>query len=252
MGYSLDDLKGKVAVVTGSGRGIGKEIAEAFASVGTNVVISDIDADTAKATAEEIAKTGVETLSVVCDVSNKEQVDAMFKQAFEKWGKIDILVNNAGITMDNLFMRMKPEQFTKVLEINLTGNFYCSQAANKYMSKARQGSIINMSSVNRYGAMGQANYSASKAGVVGLSNALSQEVAKRGIRVNSVAPGFIQTPMTDVLPEEMKDAVKKATPLGRLGIVEDIAKVILFLASDLSGFVNGQVIDVNGGLRTGL
>lgn len=249
MAVGLEDLKDKVVIVTGSGRGIGKGIAEAFADAGSKVVISDIDAETAENTAKEIAGKGVETLSQVCDVSNKEQVDALIKATFDKFGKIDVLVNNAGITMDGLFLRMKPEQWQKVIDINLTGTYLVTHAAVNVMRKVKKGSIINISSVNALGSPGQANYSATKAGVVGFTKALGKELAGMGIRVNAIAPGFIETPMTAKIPEKLAEEMIKNIPIGHIGQPEDIAKPILFLASDMASYVTGEVVNVNGGLN---
>ncbi len=249
MAIGLQDLKDKVVIVTGSGRGIGKGIAEAFAEVGSKVVISDIDAETAANTAKEIAGKGVETLSAVCDVSNREQVDKLINATVEKFGKIDVVVNNAGITMDGLFIRMKQDQWQKVIDINLTGTFNVTHAAVNVMRKVKSGCIINISSVNALGAPGQANYSATKAGVIGFTKALAKEIAGMGIRVNAIAPGFIETPMTAKIPEKMAEEMIKAIPIGHIGQPLDIAKPILFLASDMASYVTGEVINVNGGLN---
>lgn len=249
MAVGIEDLKDKVVIVTGSGRGIGKGIAEAFADAGSKVVISDIDQETAENTAKEISAKGVETLSTVCDVSNKEQVDALIKATVDKFGKIDVVVNNAGITMDGLFLRMKPEQWQKVIDINLTGTYLVTHAAVNVMRKVKSGSIINISSVNALGSPGQANYSATKAGVVGFTKALGKELAGMGIRVNAIAPGFIETPMTAKIPEKLATEMIKNIPIGHIGQPEDIAKPILFLASDMSSYVTGEVLNVNGGLN---
>jgi len=247
--YDFSDIKGQVVLVTGSGQGIGRAIAENFAAHGANVVISDINNDTASKTAGEIAAAyGVETLAIACDVSNKEQVDAMFGKVVEKWSKLDILVNNAGITMDGLLIQMKPEQWSKVLQVNLFSAFLCSQAAINIMRKARKGCIINISSIAAKGNAGQANYSASKAGLIALSNSIAREYASRGIRSNCIAPGFIKTAMTDKMDEKYKEPILKAIPLGRIGEPEDIANAALFLASNLGSYVTGHVLEVNGGL----
>ena len=248
MAYQFEDIKDTVVIVTGSGRGIGKGIAELFADYGANIVISDIDEDVCKATAEEIKKRGVDAIGVVCDVTKQDQVVNLADKAIEKWGKIDTLVNNAGITKDGLFLRMKKEQWQMVLDINLTGTFYCAHAVINHMRKARKGSIINISSIARIGNPGQTNYSASKAGVVGFTAALAKEVAPFGVRVNCVAPGFVETRLTDAIPDKIKEQIKKQIPLGRTGQPEDIAKPILFLASDLSSYMVGQTLDVNGGI----
>ncbi len=250
MKYQFEDLKDAVVIITGSGRGIGKGIAEVFADYGSKIVITDIDADTAKATAAEIAQKGVETLSYICDVSKYDQVEAMVADVAAKWGKIDILVNNAGITMDGMFLRMKPEQWQKVIDINLTGTYNCTSAVVQVMRKAKKGAIINISSIAAGGNPGQANYSASKAGVIGFTKALGKELAPMGIRVNAIAPGFIQTAMTDKIPEKLREQMLQAIPMKRPGQPEDIAKAILFLASGLASYITAQVIDVNGGLSS--
>lgn len=249
MAYTFEDLKDKVALVTGSGRGIGKSIAETLADYGCKIIVNDINQETADETAKELAGKGVETFAHACDISNAEQVSSFVSASVEKFGKIDILVNNAGITQDTLFLRMSQEQWQRVIDINLTGTYLVTQAVIKVMSKAKSGNIINISSVARHGNVGQANYSASKAGVVGFTNAIASEFSKRGIRANTVAPGFISTPMTDAMPDKAREAVLAGIPLGRAGLPEDIANAILFLVSDLSSYITGQVIDVNGGLR---
>ncbi|MES0491086.1 MAG: 3-oxoacyl-ACP reductase FabG [Leptospirales bacterium] len=244
----FESIEGKVAVITGSGRGIGKGIAEKLASHGAHVVISDIDMQTAEATAEEIAKTGVETLAVSCDVSNEEDVKNMFAKTFEKWGKVDILINNAGINKDGLFIRMKPDAWKKVIDVNLTGMFYCTQAAANIMRKQRSGTIVCISSIAANGNPGQANYSASKAGVIGMANTLAKELAPFGIRVNCVSPGFIDTPMTQAIPEKHKVRIIESIPLNRAGKPEDIAKAVLFLTSDMAEYITGHVLNINGGI----
>lgn len=251
MKYGFDDIKDSVVIITGSGRGIGKGVAEMFANHGAKVVIVDIDENTAKATAAEIAQKGVETLAIACDVSKYEQAENLAGKTIEKFGKIDILVNSAGITSDGLFVRMKPDQWQKVIDINLTGSYNTCQAVVNHMRKARKGNMINISSIAAGGNPGQANYSASKAGIEGFTRTLGKELAPMGIRANAIAPGFIQTAMTDKIPEKLREQMIKAIPLGRPGQPEDIARAILFLASDLSGYITGQVISINGGL-TGL
>jgi len=248
MAYQFDEIKGKTVIITGSGQGIGRGIAEMFADQGANLVISDINQETAQKAADEIAKKGVETIAVVCDVSKYDQVENLMAKAIEKWGKIDIVINNAGITMDTLFIRMKPEKFQKVLDVNLTGTFNGCSAAVKYMRKARSGCIVNISSIAAHGNVGQANYSASKAGVEGLTKTLGKELAPMGIRVNAIAPGFIKTAMTDAIPEEIRGNIVKSIPLGRPGETSDIANTILFLASDLASYITAQVVNVNGGV----
>ncbi len=243
------DLKDKVAIVTGSARGIGKAIAERLAEAGAKVLINDIDQGSCKETATEISqKYSVETEIYACDISNPEQVEAMMEFVKNKWNKIDILVNNAGITRDTLLLRMKKEQWDQVINVNLTGTFLCTQSAFKIMMNQRSGVIINISSITgENGNMGQANYAASKAGVIGFSKTVALEGAARGVRCNVIAPGFIQTAMTDAIPEKIRTKMIEAIPLKRIGLPIDIANTVVFLASDLASYITGQVIDVNGG-----
>lgn len=244
------DLKGKSALITGSGRGIGKEIAVKFAKAGADVCISDIDLATAQATAEEIAKEfGVKTIALAANVAVESEVNELIKKFIEFFGKIDILINNAGITKDGLVIDMKESDWDTVLDVNLKSAFLCSKAAARPMLKARSGRIINIASISgQIGLPGQANYSASKAGMIGLTKAVAKEVAKRGVTVNAIAPGFIRTAMTDKLSADVVKGYEDAIPMKILGAPEDIANAALFLASDLSGYVTGQVIAVNGGL----
>ena len=251
MKYTFGDLKNKVAVITGSGRGIGKAISKVFIEQGAKVVVNDVDADVAEKSASELAEKGGEVLPIVCDITDKSQVDAMFQKIVEKWGKVDILVNNAGITIDTLFLRMKPEQWKKVMDINLTGSFYCSKAAVEFMRKVRSGNIINISSIAALGNVGQVNYSASKAGIIGFTRSLSKELAPMGIRVNCVAPGFIETRLTDAIPDKIQEKIINDIPQKKKGEPKDIANAILFLASDLSEYITGEILNVNGGI-TGL
>ncbi|MCX7988134.1 MAG: 3-oxoacyl-[acyl-carrier-protein] reductase [Thermodesulfovibrio sp.] len=243
-------MKGQTAIITGSSRGIGRTTAEEFAKRGVNVVIVDIDDTVAKEAAEEIkAKFGIETLGLKADVSNANDVKIMFEEAIKKFEKIEILVNNAGITKDNLLIRMKDEEWDAVLNINLKGAFLCSREAVKIMSKLKYGRIINIASVVAFiGNPGQVNYSASKAGLVAMTKTLAKEYASRGITVNAVAPGFIQTAMTDKLPEKVKEEMLKMIPLSRFGTTNDVANAIIFLALPESGYITGQVIHVNGGM----
>ncbi len=245
-----NEFNGQVAVVTGSARGIGRAIAEALAKRGASVVICDILAQEAKNTAQEIASNyGVKTLSLSFDVSKGDEVEKAFKEILEEMGRIDILVNNAGITRDALLLRMKEDEWDSVISINLKSVFLCSKEAVKVMTKQRYGRIINISSVVAFtGNPGQANYSASKAGIVGLTKTIAKEYASRNITVNAVAPGFIMTKMTEALPENVKSEMLKAIPLGRFGTVEDVANAVVFLASPLAGYITGQVIHVNGGM----
>lgn len=243
------DLKGKAAVVTGSARGIGKAIAEKLASLGASVVINDINGEAAQAAATEIAgKYGVETLAHACDISQEADAEALIAACVGKFGKIDILVNNAGITRDTLLLRMKKDQWDQVLGVNLTGAFLCTKAAFKSMMNARSGSIVNMSSIAGVnGNLGQANYSASKAGLIGFTKSTALEGALRGVRCNAIAPGFIATEMTAAIPDKIKDVMLKAIPLGRAGTPDDIANGVAFLVSDMASYVTGQVLEINGG-----
>ncbi len=243
-------LKGKTAIITGSGRGIGKAIALKLASLGANIVVNDIPSSTdADVTSEEIKKLGVESIVVKGDVRNVDDVNELVKATMDKFGKIDIFVNNAGITRDNLMIRMSEDDWDMVMDINLKGAFNCIKAAIRPMMKQRSGSIINIASiVGVMGNPGQANYVASKAGLIGLTKTTAKEFASRGIRCNAVAPGFIQSAMTDVLPDDVKQKYFDSIPLGKFGATEDIANVVAFLASDMSAYVTGQVINVDGGL----
>lgn len=243
-------LKGKVAVITGSGRGIGKAIALKLASLGANIVINDIpasqDADT---TCEEIKALGVESIVVKGDVRKTEDVDQLVKAAMDAFGRIDIFVNNAGVTRDGLMLRMSDEDWDLVMDINLKGAFHCIKAVARPMMKQRGGSIINIASVvGEMGNVGQANYSASKAGLIGLTKTTAKEFASRGIRCNAVAPGFIASDMTDKLSEEVKQQYFASIPLSKFGTTENVADVVAFLGSDMSNYVTGQVINVDGGL----
>ena len=243
-------LKGKTAVITGSGRGIGKAIAIKLASMGANIVINDIpSSEAADATCEEIKAMGVESIVVKGDVRNNEDVAALVKAAIDTFGAIDIFVNNAGVTRDGLMLRMTEEDWDLVMDINLKGALNCIKAVARPMMKQRGGSIINIASVvGVMGNAGQANYSASKAGLIGLTKTTAKEFASRGIRCNAVAPGFIASDMTDKLSDEVKQEYFKAIPLGKFGKTEDVADVVSFLASDMSKYVTGQVINVDGGL----
>ncbi|GAB5046409.1 3-oxoacyl-[acyl-carrier-protein] reductase [Thermodesulfovibrio sp. TK110] len=243
-------MKGQTAIITGSSRGIGRTTAEEFAKRGVNIVIVDINGGNAEKVAEEIKSLyGVESLGVKADVSNLEDVKKLFDEAVKKFSRIDILVNNAGITRDNLLIRMKDEEWDAVLNINLKGAFLCCREAVKIMSKHKYGRIINIASVVAFiGNPGQVNYSASKAGLVALTKTLAKEYASRGITVNAVAPGFIQTAMTEQLPQKVKEEMLRMIPLQRFGTTQDVANAIVFLALPESGYITGQVIHVNGGM----
>lgn len=243
------DLKGKTAIITGGAQGIGRAIADKLASSGADIVIGDVNLEAAQASADEIAKTGVKTLALSLDVSNFEQVEKFTAEVVEKMGKIDILVNNAGITRDTLMLKMTPEDWDIVLKINLTGSFYCSKVVTRYMMKARSGAIVNVASIiGLMGNVGQANYGASKAGLIALTKTTAKEFASRGIRANAIAPGFIRTAMTDKIPEKIRDEMMKMIPLKQYGEPEDVANAVLFLASPMSGYITGQVVVVDGGM----
>jgi len=242
-------LKDKVSLVTGAAQGIGKAIASKLAQEGSDIILVDINKEKCEETAGEIQEKNRKTWSYQIDVSDYKQVESLFDGEMAKWGRIDILVNNAGITKDNLILRMKEEEWDDVLKINLKGVFNFSKAASKFMMKQRAGVIINISSIiGIMGNAGQVNYSASKAGVIGVTKSLARELASRNIRVNAVAPGFIQTSMTDRLTEEQKQLMLNAIPLKRIGTPEEVAKIVLFLASDDSSYTTGQVINVDGGM----
>ena len=240
----------KVVFVTGGSRGIGKEVALKYAQNGfkivTNYVSDKTDLEKLK---KEFEENNIEALVLKADVSKQEEVEKVVESTIEKFGKIDVLVNNAGITRDNLLMRMKEEDFDKVLEINLKGTFLVTKAVTKYMMKKRQGSIINLSSVvGVAGNAGQCNYSASKAGVIGFTKSIAKELASRNIRANAVAPGFIETDMTDVLPDSVKENIYNQIPLKRMGTAKEVAELIYFLGTDASSYITGQVINIDGGM----
>ncbi|MCL4516501.1 MAG: 3-oxoacyl-ACP reductase FabG [Firmicutes bacterium] len=242
-------LKDKVAVITGGARGIGKETALLFAREGGRVVICDVDAQTGQAALEEIKACGAGALFYKVDVTNRAEVAAMVDGAVQKFGRIDILINNAGITQDGFLTKLTEEQWDRVVDINLKGVFNCSQAVAQVMLNQGRGKIINASSVvGVYGNIGQTNYAATKAGVIGMTRSWAKELGKKGINVNAVAPGFIVTDMTSKVPEKVLDLMKEKTPLGRLGQPKDIANAYLFLASDEADYVNGAILSVDGGL----
>lgn len=244
------NLEGKKALVTGASRGIGRAIAIALAEAGADVAINYSGSEAAAAeTAQAVEALGRRAIVLQANVGKAAEFDAMVKDVLEQFGAIDILVNNAGITRDNLIMRMKEEEFDQVIETNLKGVFNGIKAVTRSMMKQRSGRIINISSVvGVLGNPGQANYVAAKAGVIGLTKASAKELASRGITVNCIAPGFIQTEMTDKLPEEMKESLVAQIPLARLGSSEDIAAAVRFLASDAAGYMTGQTVHVDGGM----
>jgi len=242
-------LAGKVALVTGASQGIGRETALVLAESGANVAIAARNEQKLTLLAEEITARGSAALVVKMDVADAEQVKAGFKLVLEKFAKLDILVNNAAVTRDGLAMRMKQEDWETVIRTNLTGAHLCTQQALPTMMRARAGRIINIASVvARMGNAGQANYVAAKAGLIGLTKAIAMEIASRNVTVNAVAPGFIETPMTDVLSDKVKEELKERIPLGRMGTARDVAAAIVFLASDEAGYITGHVLDVNGGM----
>jgi len=243
------DLGGQVALVTGAGRGLGRMIAEVLAECGAKVACIDINADTLKEVVGAIEANGGTAASWTCDVTDSQQVNATVDAVVEHFGGLQILVNNAGITRDGMIMRMKDDQWDQVIAINLRGTFLFTRAVCKPMMKGRRGRIINIASISGLiGNAGQANYSASKAGVIGLTRTVSRELAGREITVNAVAPGFIITDMTAKLSDEIQQAVIKEIPLGRMGTPQDVADAVLFLASDAACFITGQVLSVDGGL----
>ncbi|OPJ56933.1 3-oxoacyl-[acyl-carrier-protein] reductase FabG [Alkalithermobacter paradoxus] len=244
------ELKDKVALVTGGSRGIGKSIAIKLASLGANVVINYTSREEeALNTQKEIESYGVKSMVVKCDVSKYDDVQNMIDKTVSEFGRVDILVNNAGITKDGLLMKMKEEDFDAVIAVNLKGVFNCTKAVTRPMMKQRYGKIINMSSVvGVMGNAGQANYCASKAGVIGFTKSSAKELASRNINVNAIAPGFIDTDMTKVLKDDVKEAMMRSIPLNRYGSAEDIANLVAFLSSSMSDYITGQVIHVDGGM----
>lgn len=243
------NLENKNAIVTGAARGIGAAIALKLANAGCNVLISDIDENGAKGIAEKIRNMGRKSLAIRSDVSNLADAEKMISTAIQELGSIDILVNNAGITRDNLLMRMSEAEWDTVININLKGTFNCVKAATRSMLKQRAGKIINLASVvGVMGNAGQVNYSASKAGVIGLTKSVAKEFGPRNIQVNAIAPGYIETDMTKDLPESAKKTFIDLIPARRAGQSDDVANTVLFLASDLSSYITGQVIHVDGGM----
>lgn len=245
----MGKLDNKNAIVTGSARGIGKAIAVKLAEEGANVVIVDVNYEAAIETSEEIKKMGRKSFAMKVDVTKYEEVEAMIEKTKTELGSVDILVNNAGITKDNLILKMTPEDFDLVIDINLKGVFNGIKAVFPVMMKQKSGKIINIASViGLMGNVGQANYAASKGGVIALTKTAAKELAQRGVCVNAVAPGYIQTPMTDKLPDNVKEEILKLVPMRRMGQPEDVAKAVLFLASPDSDYITGQTITVDGGM----
>ena len=246
-----EDLSGKIAIVTGSARGIGRAIALALARRGADVVISDVLEEAAQVMATEITSLGRRSLAIQCNIANRTEVDGLIQQTVQTLGRLDILVNNAGITQDNLLIRMTEDQWDRVLDVNLKGTFFACQLAAKVMMKARSGSIVNIASVvGLTGNPGQVNYAASKAGVIALTKTLSKELAARNIRINSVAPGFIETDMTKQLPEAARKMFLDRIPVNRPGTPEDVANAVAFLCSPAADYITGHCLTVDGGMTS--
>lgn len=243
------NLSGKVALVTGASRGIGRAVALKLADAGADVIVTATSVERAQKTADEITALGRKALAIKVDVSDTADVEALFANIAEVFGKLDILVNNAGITRDGLLMRMKEADWDAVIDTNLKGAFFCTREAIKLMGKAKGGSIVNISSVvGEMGNAGQSNYCASKAGLIGFTKSVAREYAKRNITVNAITPGFIETDMTEVLPAAVKDELLKQIPVARFGKPEDIANAVFFLVSGMGTYVTGHVLAVNGGM----
>lgn len=243
-------LTGKTAIVTGGSRGIGRAIACCLAEEGANVaVIFAGNTAAAEETLQQIKEKGGNAISIQCDVANEDAVAAMVKEVKDTFGSVDILVNNAGITRDGLLMRMKTSDWQAVLDTNLTGAFFCTKGVTKLMMKQRSGAIVNLTSVvGLTGNAGQANYAAAKAGIIGFTKSIAKELASRGIRANAIAPGCIDTDMTAVLSDAVKEEMLKTIPLGRVAQPEEVAKAVLFLVSDCASYITGQVLNVDGGM----
>ncbi len=243
------ELNGKVALVTGAAQGIGKAVTLLLARQGADVIVADVNIEKAEETAKEVEALGRQAMAAKVDVTRLQEVEQMVEEGVRRFGKIDILINNAGIARDKLILRMTEEDWDAVLGVNLKGTFNCTKAVIKHMSRQRSGKIVNIASVSgEMGNPGQANYAASKAGVIGLTKTIAREFAQRGINVNAIAPGYIQTPMTDALPEKAKEELNRMIPMERLGTPEDVAQAVLFLVSEASSYITGNVLKVNGGI----
>jgi 3-oxoacyl-[acyl-carrier protein] reductase len=242
-------LEGKTAIVTGAAQGIGRAIAECLAQAGADIVVADLDPGRSTETVDSVEKLGRKALNIKVNVADANDTKAMVEQVLKAWGKVDILVNNAGITRDGLLLRMKEDDWNLVLQINLNGTFNCTKAVLQPMTKQRYGRVVNIASiVGVIGNAGQANYSASKAAVIGFTKTVGREYASRNVTVNAVAPGFIDTAMTHGLPTEVKDTLLKQIPLGRLGTPADVAAAVRFLVSEEAAYITGHVLHVNGGM----
>jgi 3-oxoacyl-[acyl-carrier protein] reductase len=242
-------LQGKTAIVTGAAQGIGRAIAECLAQAGADIAVADLDPGRSTETVDSVEKLGRKALNIKVNVADANDTKAMVEQVLKAWGKVDILVNNAGITRDGLLLRMKEEDWNLVLQINLNGTFNCTKAVLQPMTKQRYGRVVNIASiVGVIGNAGQANYSASKAAVIGFTKTVGREYASRNVTVNAVAPGFIDTAMTHGLPAEVKDTLLKQIPLGRLGTPADVAAAVRFLVSEEAAYITGHVLHVNGGM----
>jgi NAD(P)-dependent dehydrogenase (short-subunit alcohol dehydrogenase family) len=241
------ELKDQVALVTGAGQGIGAETARLLAAEGAAIVAADWNEETAQAVAEEIKGAGGKAVAAKADVSKQEEAEKLVNLAVSEFGRLDILINNAGITRDSSLLKMEPHQWDQVIAVNLSGIFYCSQAAGRQMREQHYGRIVSASSTSAFGNFGQTNYSATKAGLIGMTCTMSVELARYGITVNAIAPGFIETAMTDAIPTEMREAAVAKIPVGRAGVPKDIARMYVFLSLPDSGFITGQTIVIDGG-----
>ncbi len=242
-------FKDKISLITGGARGIGREIALTFAQEGSDILICDVNEEALSETKGEIENLGRRAETFLVDVTNLQQVEEMVNKALDKFQKIDILVNNAGITRDALIVRMSEQEFDQVIAVNLKGTFNCTKAVSRVMMKQRYGKIVSIASIiGIMGNAGQANYAASKAGIIGLTKSVAKELASRNVNVNAIAPGFIETDMTAKLPEDVKSQMLALIPLNRFGKASDVAKLAMFLASDASSYITGQVIQVDGGM----